>query len=335
MPLPLIPLLLGGAALLTAGFGVKKGFDAKEDFDQAEQVTAKAQALYDKSQNQLSGARDRAQEQLIALGSTKRYLYERSLSRFVEVFSKIKNIDVKNEDISSELVIDQQEFAEIQEITIKMTDILESTAASLTGGALAGLGAFGGAGLLATASTGTAISALSGVAATNATLAWFGGGALAAGGLGMAGGMAVLGGIVAAPVLLVGGFMMAAKADAAVSDAYSNLAKAQAAAEVMKTACSAARAIQRRAQEIQLVLIELDQGLVEQTENMANLVNKKDDYSRYSSDERKLVGICMGFAKTVKSTMETPIFDDAGVVTTASKNMLVSAKDFLKKLSEM
>lgn len=43
-----------------------------------------------------------------------------------------------------------------------------------------------------TASTGTAISALSGAAATNAALAWLGGGALAAGGGGMAAGQAFL-----------------------------------------------------------------------------------------------------------------------------------------------
>lgn len=46
-----------------------------------------------------------------------------------------------------------------------------------------------------TASTGTAISTLSGAAATKATLAWLGGGALAAGGLGVAGGVVVLGAI--------------------------------------------------------------------------------------------------------------------------------------------
>ena len=42
------------------------------------------------------------------------------------------------------------------------------------------------------ASTGTAISALSGAAATNAALAWLGGGALAVGGGGMAAGNAFL-----------------------------------------------------------------------------------------------------------------------------------------------
>ena len=43
-----------------------------------------------------------------------------------------------------------------------------------------------------TASTGTAISALHGAVATNAALAWLGGGALSAGGAGMAGGQAFL-----------------------------------------------------------------------------------------------------------------------------------------------
>ncbi|WP_210114204.1 hypothetical protein [Weissella confusa] len=71
-------------------------------------------------------------------------------------------------------------------------------------GAVAGVAAggtvatFGGAGLtavamsLGTASTGTAVGALSGAAATNAALAWLGGGTLAAGGSGIAGGEALL-----------------------------------------------------------------------------------------------------------------------------------------------
>ncbi|EGR2698029.1 hypothetical protein DUG79_12095 [Vibrio parahaemolyticus] len=70
----------------------------------------------------------------------------------------------------------------------------------LVGGSAA-LGAWGLVSLIGSASTGTAISSLSGVAATNATLAWFGGGSLATGGAGMAGGFWVLGGIVAAPIV--------------------------------------------------------------------------------------------------------------------------------------
>ena len=63
------------------------------------------------------------------------------------------------------------------------------------GGAIAAVGptaAMAVATTFGVASTGTAISALSGAAATNAALAWLGGGALAAGGGGMAAGNAFL-----------------------------------------------------------------------------------------------------------------------------------------------
>ena len=67
--------------------------------------------------------------------------------------------------------------------------------------------------VLGTASTGTAISALSGVAATNAALAWLGGGAIAAGGSGIAGGALFLGmfgpiGIAVGAVSAAGGLML-------------------------------------------------------------------------------------------------------------------------------
>ena len=60
--------------------------------------------------------------------------------------------------------------------------------AALSTGAMSLVATFG------TASTGTAISSLSGAAATNATLAWFGGGSIAAGGGGVAMGTVVLSG---------------------------------------------------------------------------------------------------------------------------------------------
>ena len=72
-------------------------------------------------------------------------------------------------------------------------------------GSAAGSGLMVGAWTLVTtfgtASTGAAIGGLSGAAATNAGLAWFGGGAIAAGGGGMALGSVVLGGIAVLPAL--------------------------------------------------------------------------------------------------------------------------------------
>ncbi len=88
----------------------------------------------------------------------------------------------------------------IERFNQQYTGVLSMGFGGVVGGSMA-LGAWALVSAIGTASTGTAIGTLSGVAATNATLAWFGGGALAAGGAGMSGGMLVLGGIVAAPII--------------------------------------------------------------------------------------------------------------------------------------
>ncbi|GAA6803720.1 hypothetical protein HpHCM70_03690 [Helicobacter pylori] len=74
---------------------------------------------------------------------------------------------------------------------------------------LVAYGAYTGVGMLASTAGGVAIAELSGVAATNATLAWLGGGALSVGGFGMVGGMAVFGWLVAGPALAILGAMSA------------------------------------------------------------------------------------------------------------------------------
>ena len=49
MPLPLIPVLLGGASLAAGAFGVKKALEAKENFETAEYVTDSARNLQEEA----------------------------------------------------------------------------------------------------------------------------------------------------------------------------------------------------------------------------------------------------------------------------------------------
>lgn len=337
MPLPLIPLVLGGSALCTALFGVKKGFDAKNNFSEASKVTEDAKKTYEKAQTALESVREETQQELVQLGEQKVELYKDALLPFVDAFSKIRNIDFTDPNlaIDKDMVFTETDLAEIKKISLQMANILAGGAAALGGGALAGIGAFGGAGLLATASTGTAISSLAGVAATNATLAWFGGGALAAGGLGMAGGVIVLGGIVAAPVLAVGGFLLASKAQAALDDAYSNKAKAEAAAEAMKAARTAARAILRRAEELREVLSDLATPFQDMVEDLRDLVQEDTNYAKYSEREKNIVRNSAAFAVTAKNLLETPIIDEQGAVTKKSREVLKDIRIFLEKIASM
>ena len=136
----------------------------------------------------------------------------------------IHNIDFQRDAIDDafQLDVNQTDMLSIEEAALRMTEVVGGGVTALGAGGLAGLAAYGSVGFLASASTGTAIASLSGAAATNATLAWLGGGALSAGGLGMAGGAYVLGSIEAGSVLAIGGMMLASKAEEAKHNAYSN-----------------------------------------------------------------------------------------------------------------
>ena len=277
-----LPLLLVGAAVAAAGWGVKKGIDAKSDFDAAESINEDAQEIFDKAKRSLEECQEETQSRLESLGRQKALLFEEALIPFVETYSRIKNVDFEDTNILDDNIqITSGEILEIRDAAIHMKEVVGGAAGALGSGALVGLAAYGSVGL-ASASTGTAIAGLSGAAATNATLAWLGGGSLAAGGLGIAGGTAVLGGIVAAPVLLVGGLMLASKAEEAKENAVSNRLKAKAAAEAMETAEVAARAIGRKADEVGKALKRLHEDhLAEDIKEFQNLV--------YNRSKNKLV----------------------------------------------
>lgn len=100
------------------------------------------------------------------------------------------------------VAVKAQTLHKVERFNAGMNSAISVGVGSITGGTMA-VGAWSLVTMFGSASTGAAISGLSGVAATNATVAWFGGGALAAGGAGMAGGITVIGGLVAVPLVYV------------------------------------------------------------------------------------------------------------------------------------
>ena len=330
-----LPLLLIGAAALAGGFGVKKGYDAKKDFDRAKELNNEAQDVYDSSSKQLASARDGAQKAVDQLGRLKFDLYAMRLIPFVEAFSKIKNVDFQDQQLRDELNLtglSSEAMLEVRKSALDMQQVVGGGVSALGAGGLAGLAAYGGVGLLGTTASGTAIASLSGVAATNATLAWLGGGALSAGGMGMAGGMAVLGGIVAGPVLAIGGMMLASKAEEARHNAYSNRSKAEAAAEQMNTAATVTNGIGKRFKEISEVLTDLDALFQPLLQGLQNLVTHSNDYGSYSLADRKGVMMAAALAKTLKNVMEAPLLDENGALTAASRQVLLTGRNKLLEI---
>jgi hypothetical protein len=331
-----IPFILGGIALLAAGFGAKKGYDAYEDYDIASNYNEKAEIIYNKAKKDLELKKEETNKLLEELGKLKVSIYEGSLMDFIDIFEEIKNIDF-NDGIKLEnlINIDKQDILDIKNTVLEMKEVLGGGILALGGGALAGFGALGGVGMLASASTGTAIATLSGAAATNATLAWLGGGALSAGGFGMAGGMVVLGGIVAGPVLAIGGFILASKAEEAKYKAYGNYDEAKAIAEQINTVIVVLDGIHFRTLEFIDILEPLNDDFETYIEKMEDIVYRSKDYSKYSQSEKQIILTTASIAKTVKNICDSPIIDENGEVARKSKRVLKKAKEFSEKLKEV
>ena len=119
------------------------------------------------------------------------YLKKNAIKELKKIEKLSKNILLKDRDILEnelDININTQIKTINSSISIAGTYLKSAvTSISTVAGTYALVGAVG------TASTGASIASLSGAAATNATLAWFGGGSLAAGGGGMAAGTVVLG----------------------------------------------------------------------------------------------------------------------------------------------
>lgn len=174
---------------------------------------------------------------------------------------------------------------------LKATEIARAGVASLGTGVLAGIASYGGAMMFASASTGTAIASLSGVAATNATLAWFGGGALTAGGLGMAGGTLVLGGIVVGPVLAAAGLIMNAKADENLASAEATAARAETAVEKMAVMTDFMKKTASIAENYSDFLVRFRSAfypVVNEIKYMEQRTRQKQKRMLYDSDDEKI-----------------------------------------------
>lgn len=152
------------------------------------------------AQQKAEAAAKKTNEKINELGNHTSSLYT-SLTTTQLVFDCIRNVPeestLKYEKLKATRVNWKQQVEKI-EMEYKKAEAKatgQGAAGIGVGVAVAALGPTAAMGIATTfgvASTGTAISALSGAAATNAALAWLGGGALAAGGGGMAAGSAFL-----------------------------------------------------------------------------------------------------------------------------------------------
>ena len=263
-----------------------------------------------------------------------------AILRVEEYINTLANTPKEFQKDVAETVLNIKEFREAVRIEKESSsDNIKGASAAAggtaVGGAIAALGptaAMAIATTFGTASTGVAISALSGAAATNATLAFFGGGSLAAGGYGMVGGMMVLGSMVVGPALMVMGLITGAKSHEKLNQALENKAAADETTEALNTMSFKCSAIRRRTYMFYELLSSLDAYFLPLVWKMEDIVNKEGtDYRQYSAESKKTIASAASAACSIKAVLDTPILTEDGALTPESEQITNRIEELIYK----
>ena len=356
MVFPLIPVALGAGALVSALTGLKKAWDAKENFSNAQQWVKGSEQEWHHAAEKLKLRREEVCTQLNALAMLRMQVASKSLSKFARLMDQVaaSDFDVINVD-GVEVPIEIVPIEELEKASYKATEFLEHGIQSAATGAMVGAGLGQAVGMFGAASTGAAISGLSGAAATNATLAWLGGGSLASGGLGMAGGTVVLGGVVAGPVLLVMGYLAAGKSEEALTQARAHSAQLDKAVEQLENVCVALDALDLRSQEVAWVLDAVDerfQGAASRVSRMlgrdrrereadyldkgkqvpANLATRKIEYTKLSEKDQNSFHMMIALGSALYRVAQIEILDKQGRLTKKSEKVIGEMQQLLEQV---
>lgn len=304
----IIPVILGAAALGTAAFGVVKGVSGISHINEAKKIGEEAQKRHEQAVKRIENEWKATQELAQDYGQRQFKVKILTIGRFISFVERIGQDDSTDKSFLSLSGLDGifvQEIKEYKAAALKAEGFTKGGVGAVAAGAAGGYGATTLATSVGVASTGTAISGLSGAAAWNATLAWLGGGSLAAGGGGMALGTIVLGGITVGPALAVAGFVISGQGEKALTKAWEYNTKADAEIAKLDEAQNFLKQVQQRINGFCNLVIDLDnRAALAFNELESGPFDKSRDISKFQE---------LAFSiKALVEIMKTPILDNEG-----------------------
>ena len=327
----MIPIIVGAIMGGSALYGLVKGGKAVVDHRDASSTNDNARSLISRATRLVNEQREATNSVIEDYGSRKLRSFNGPVADFINTFGRLKNVEVANSPELEKLQVGDfttQTLTELQKEYQLLMDSGLGLGAGLGSGAALAFGAYSGTMMFATASTGTAISALSGAAATNATLAWLGGGSLAAGGGGMALGGAVLGGIVAGPALAIFGHIVGNSAEAALANANSNLQQARTHYEEGERAALQLQSIQAVTRLANETFSKVTTQLRRSVHSLEKvIVAHGEDFSAFSQESREAVFRSVKYAQLVKAMIDTPILDESGALVLSTEKRIRDISD--------
>lgn len=254
----LVPVALIVTGIATAAVGALAGLKGGWEIKKANALIREAGKRYDDERSELEAQALTTNDSLQALGKHQ----ADALHQVVERMADFLRRHQKQVSESEKLLADGLESTP-REVALEAALGQDALAwmRGIVGSAVTGAGLNAGipaaVSALATASTGTAISSLSGAAATNATLAFLGGGSLASGGGGMALGAAALNFVTIGPAIFVSGLMVAGQGEKAKTKAREHEARVNIAIAEMQATKTTFEAIVARVEELGALLNQL------------------------------------------------------------------------------
>jgi hypothetical protein len=308
---------------VAAAFGIGKGIKAAVDSSTADDLNSDARSLVSSSERDMEKCKARTNTRLAEYGEKKLKVFNKNVRDFVDMYQQLHNVELNpREDMEN---LNPGDFTEATIGELKhVCELASSAMTGIASGAGAGVavawGAYGGTMALASAGTGTAIGTLSGAAATNATLAWLGGGTLASGGLGMAGGAVVLGTLVAGPALLIFGSILGAKADKKLDEARANMEQAETFSTEIEGVCEKLVMVQEVAELAISVISTLRTRLRRINGKFADLLQTRGtDFQGYAQEEKATVLQGVKYIQLIKAMIDTNLLSEDGVLLPESK----------------
>lgn len=286
------------------GFGVAAASKGVADIVNARAIAKEARARHEAALAVLEAAQAPVHDQVATYGVQQIQAVSVTLGCFADWIER-------NQMAVNRLGHDAVDGVQISVAELpEMKDEIRAASRWINGGVAGGAAAVAapqaalmGVSAFASASTGTAIAGLNGAAATNATLAWLGGGSLASGGGGMAAGQAVLGLVAAAPAAFIGGITVAVVGSKQKTSAKSYAADVDIACENIRTATDLLPKISARITELSGVLRSLVDRADSAIELLEGLSFDPDLHASHFAEALQLV-------RAIREVVNTPVLDE-------------------------
>ncbi|MCQ2828826.1 sortase [Helicobacter pylori] len=304
MPLPFI---LGGLALVAAGYGVKKGIDALDADCEADEFIKKAENLKEEAKRKVDSTQFSRNQALVRLGKKKLHVLSHTVSNFLDHFHQLNRLRIT-------IGTKDTDMQDIQKQVLGTRNLLNQLNTNGIDGDSA-LGVIAGCGSLGASSF-----------TTGAIL----GGGLAASGLA---GMAVVGGLLATPALVILGALSAAKMEKKRDDAKAYCSQVEVAVKKADVVIDNLQAVRKMADLFTRQITKFD-ALFFSLSQEAIATMKKHNYDtyRYNQKEKDQLSVTVSTLSTLSAFLKVSIMDEHQKLNKKAQNALNLMRDQMNAL---